>query len=372
LQKRIEKIVESRPPKHGGGLAHRFLRDDLHALQPYRVETPPHRIRLDANESPFDLPEAVRQEVRHRLDAVATNRYPDSDARALREGLASRFGLEPDSIVVGNGSDELIAYLILALGRPDARVVSPEPSFSMYRILSQAIGVEYRGVPLCANFELDADAVREAFRPDGTNLLFLSYPNNPTGNCWDDNAIRSLLGEPNVLVVLDEAYAEFSQRSFVPALGEFPNLIVLRTFSKAFGLAGLRVGYLLADPSWVACVNVVRLPYNVNRWSQEVACVALKYASLFEERIEQIRQERNRIYHALTNDERFEPYRSDANFVLFRAREDADHVFRRLLNRGILIRNLNRPGPLANCLRVTAGTPEENDAFLAALMSDER
>lgn len=355
------------PLSDAESLARRFLRDDLRALQPYHVDTPPHRIRLDANESPFDLPDEVRNKVRQRLDAVPTNRYPDGDALALRDGLARRFGVEPERLVVGNGSDELIAYLIQALGRPDTRVVSPEPSFSMYRILAQAVGVEYRGVPLDAKFELDADAVRDAFRTDGTNLLFLSYPNNPTGNCWNADAILSLLDAPNALVVLDEAYAEFSRRSFVSWIGERPNLIVLRTFSKAFGLAGLRVGYMLAHPSWVECVNKVRLPYNVNRWSQEIARIALAHASLFEARIETVRRERDRLFAALADDRRFEPFRSDANFVLFRVHDGADDVFRRLVSRGILVRNLNRPGPLSNCLRVTAGTAEDNDAFLAAL-----
>lgn len=351
-------------------LARRFLREDLVALQPYHVETFPHRIRLDANESPFDLPEEVRDEVQKRLETLPTNRYPDSETSLLRQALAERFGHHPDGIVVGNGSDELVALLIQALGRPDARVLSPEPSFSMYRILAATAGVEYRGVPLDATFELDPDAIRHALRPEGTHLLFLSYPNNPTGNCWNTSSILSLLEEPNLLVVVDEAYAEFSGKSFVSRLEEYPNLIVLRTFSKAFGLAGLRVGYLLADPAWATCINKVRLPYNVNRWSQEVARTALKYTPLFEERIALLRRERDRLYAALKEDNRFEPFPSEANFVLFRVPGGSDACFHRLLSRGILIRNLNRPGPLANCLRVTAGTPEENETFLTALLHD--
>lgn len=348
----------------------RFLREDLAPLQPYRVEAFPHTIRLDANENPFDLPKEVRDAVQKRLEAVPTNRYPDSGATPLRQALAERFGHDPEGIVIGNGSDELVALLIQALGRPEACVLSPEPSFSMYRILAAAAGVNYQGIPLDATFELDPDAIRHALRPDGTHLLFLSYPNNPTGNCWNVEAILSLLEEPNLLVVVDEAYAEFSGKSFVSRLEKHPNLIVLRTFSKAFGLAGLRVGYLLADPAWARCLHKVRLPYNVNRWSQEVAWTALEYAPLFEERIALLRRERDRLYAALREDKRFEPFPSEANFVLFRVPGGADACFQRLLSRGILVRNLNRPGPLANCLRVTAGTPEENEAFLNALFRD--
>ncbi|MDA1190270.1 MAG: histidinol-phosphate transaminase [Candidatus Poribacteria bacterium] len=348
-------------------LSTRFLRDNLNSLTPYHVEPIPHRIKLDANESPYDVPELIKGELRDALADLPLNRYPDSEAAVLKAALAEHLGVEPSHIAVGNGSDELIAALILALARDDARVISPEPTFSMYRILSQVAGVEFVGVPLGANFEIDPESLDAAIQPNGTNLVFFSYPNNPTGNCWDVGAIESLLVQDNVLVVMDEAYFEFSGLTFLPRLAEHKNLIVLRSFSKAFGLAGLRVGYMIADPEWVACVDKVRLPYNVNAFSQTAARILLRHAKTAEELVGQILAQRDRVAAAMAASEAFHPFPSDANFVFFRANKGAETIFRRLVDAGILIRNLNRPGAMANCLRVTAGTPDETTAFLNAL-----
>jgi len=349
-------------------LADRFLRDDLADVHPYHVQPHPHTVKLDANESPYDAPPDIKAETSSGFADVSWNRYPDPQATRLREGLAGRLGVGPEQLAIGNGSDEIIGALIQALGRPNTRVVSPEPSFSMYRILSQGAGVEYRGAPLTADFQLDADAVRDALAPDGLNIVFLSYPNNPTGACWDRGAIANLLDLPDVLVVVDEAYYEYSGKTFLGELDERANLIVLRTFSKAFGLASLRVGLMIADPEWVACVDKVRLPYNVNAMSQVAALTMLDHDDRVAEHLRWVMDERERVLSAMAEADGIELFHTDANFVLFRAAEGATVVFERLLHAGVLIRNLDRPGLLRDCLRVTIGTPEENTAFLRALL----
>jgi histidinol-phosphate aminotransferase len=351
-------------------LASRFLRDDLADVQPYHVEPHPHRVKLDANESPYDAPPDIKAETSSAFADISWNRYPDPHATRLREGLAARVGVPADHLAIGNGSDEIIGALIHALGRPDTRVVSPEPSFSMYGILARGAGVDYRGAPLTAEFELDVDAVRDAMRPDGLNIVFLSYPNNPTGACWDRDAIANLLEMPDVLLVVDEAYYEYSGKTFLAELDGHRNLIVLRTFSKAFGLASLRIGFMVADPEWVACVDKVRLPYNVNAMSQVAALTMLDHDDRVAEHLRWVMEERDRVLAAMEEADGIELFRTDANFVLFRAAEGAQVVFDRLLDAGVLIRNLDRPGLLRDCLRVTIGTPAENTAFLGALMAE--
>ncbi len=348
-------------------LAERFLREDLAVVHPYHVEPHPHTVKLDANESPYDAPPDIKAETSSAFADIRWNRYPDSQATRLREALAARIGVPPQHLAIGNGSDEIIAALVHALGRPTTRVVSPEPSFSMYRILAQGAGVDYQGAALTPDFELDVDAVRDALTPDGLNIVFLSYPNNPTGACWDRDAIANLLDTPDVLVVLDEAYYEYSGKTFLGELGGRRNLIVLRTFSKAAGLASLRVGFMVADPEWVACVDKVRLPYNVNAMSQVAALTMLDHDDRVAEHLRWVMEERDRVLAALDDADGIERFRTNANFVLFRPAEGAQAVFDRLLAAGVLIRNLDRPGLLRDCLRVTIGTPEENTAFLDAL-----
>ena len=339
-------------------------------VHPYHVEPHPHTVKLDANESPYDAPPDIKAETSSAFADTKWNRYPDPQALRLRAGLAERLGVPMGHLTVGNGSDEIIAGLIHALGRHDARVVAPEPTFSMYGILARAAGVEYRGASLTPDFELDPDTLDAALRPDGTNIVFISYPNNPTGACWDRDAIANLLDIPNVLLVLDEAYYEYSGKTFIGELEGRRNLIVLRTYSKAFGLAALRVGYMIADPEWVECVEKVRLPYNVNALSQIAALTMLGHDDRVAEHLRWVMDERGRVLKALEEADGIETFRTDANFVLFRAREGAENVFNRLLAAGVLIRNLNRPGLLADCLRVTIGTPAENTAFLKALLSE--
>jgi histidinol-phosphate aminotransferase len=349
----------------------KFTRPDLADLRPYQVKDVPHRIKMDANENPFDLPKEIKQLLAQELLEHNLNRYPDPTARGLRKKLSAQWGVNLEQIVMGNGSDELISYLITAFARYDARVVFPSPTFSMYEILSTAAGVESKSAILTEDYDISAEDIVAQLRPDGTNLVFFSYPNNPTGNCFNRQGIINILQREDTIVIVDEAYYEFSKKTFLPALNQYPNLVILRTFSKAYGLAGLRVGYMIANPQITEEVHKVRLPYNLNSFSQKVATILLEHGDQLKSQINTILKERERIFKKLLQLDHIHPFPTDANFVLFRTKGDAEQVFGYLLSKEILIRNLNRPGLLHNCLRVTVGTPEENDAFLAALESSE-
>jgi histidinol-phosphate aminotransferase len=342
----------------------RYLREDIAQLEPYIVQRYPDLIKMDANENPFDLPPELKEMICLAFRKTPTNRYPDGDALELRKAIAERSFVELDQIVMGNGSDELIGHIVTLFASSQAKVVYPVPTFSMYGIISRSLGVQTGEVPLDESFDVDLDRMMEEL--DGRpNILFLSYPNNPTGNCFDEKAILALLERDDTLVVVDEAYFEFSGKSFLPMLDRFDNLVILRTFSKAYGLAGLRVGYMIADVSLAEQVNKVRLPYNLNVLSQMAALKALAFEQEMAERIQLIISERDRLSREMSGIEGVRPFPSEANFILFRV-SDASRCFQGLIDRGILIRNLDS-GPLRGCLRVTVGTPRQNDLFLEAL-----
>ena len=344
-----------------------FLREDLADLTPYHVAQPPHRVKADANESPFDLPPEIRQELTEAIAQLNFNRYPDPGSDLLRTELCERLGVDKTEIVVGNGSDELIGNFMLAFGRPEACVSFPTPTFSMFGILAQVARLKAVGLPLDDGFDLDPEMWNVHLDAHAINLVFLSYPNNPTGTNFSAEAIRQILSRPDTLVLLDEAYYEFSGQSLMEERERYPNLVITRTFSKAYGLAGLRVGYLIAHPAVVDELNKVRLPYNLNRFSQIAATLILKHPDRLTQHLQLIRSERERVFNELIAIDGIHPFPTDANFVLFRTDPPAHEVFQRLLDHGVLVRNLDRPGPLQNCLRITIGTPEDNDLFLEGL-----
>ncbi|MDE0184005.1 MAG: histidinol-phosphate transaminase [Candidatus Poribacteria bacterium] len=352
-----------------------FLRPDLSDLNPYHVEQPPHRFKLDANESPFDLPTELREDIANEMKNIQFQRYPDPSSDALRTELSEYLGVDKGQIVVGNGSDELIGYLVLAFGRTDACVSFPTPTFAMYHILARIAGLKAVGFPLDDQFNLNEDSWQSHLDANRLNLAFISNPNNPTSNTFSAEVIRKTLSRSDALVVLDEAYCEFSGKTFFGELNRYPNLVIARTFSKAYGLAGLRIGYLIAHPEIINEINKVRLPYNLNRFSQLAALLLLKQhvrqaqKSEFSLRIQAILKERERVYAALQALDGVYPFPTDANFILFRTESHADKWFQHILDCGILVRNLSRPGPLLNCLRVTIGTPAANSKFLEAMAS---
>jgi histidinol-phosphate aminotransferase len=290
-----------------------------------------------------------------------TNRYPDPEAKELRKLIAKQYKVKTANILHGNGSDELIYYLINTFGGP---VLFPTPTFSMYGIISQSLGEKAVGIPLNRNFDLDPKEMLKAVKGKKPKLVFLSSPNNPTGNAFSYDRIEKIIRRSKGLVVVDEAYQAFSsKKSFVPLLKKYKNLIILKTLSK-IGLAALRVGFMIAHEDIVNEVNKVRLPFNLNALSQEVAVNTLKKGNLTGSKIKTIISERKRLTREMKKIDGIEPYPSDANFILFKA-ADSDALYRMLLKEGVLIRNMK--GAVDGCLRVTVGRPKENVAFLKTL-----
>jgi histidinol-phosphate aminotransferase len=324
-------------------------------------------LKLDAMESPFGLPADLCTAIGERAAAAALNRYPDPAARALKERLRASMQIPAGmEIVLGNGSDELIQLLALAVAKPGAVMLGVEPSFVMFRMIAGFAGLRFAGVPLTDAFELDEAALLAAIEREQPALIFIAYPNNPTGNLFDADVIARVIAATPGIVVVDEAYHAFAGASFMPRLAEFPNLLVMRTLSK-LGLAGLRLGLLAGRAEWLHHIDKLRLPYNINVLTQLVAAEVLQHESVLSERAQTICSERARLLTALQSMRGVTAYPSDANFVLFRVAA-AGAVFDGLKQRGILIKNLHGSHPmLADCLRVTVGAPDENTRFLQAL-----
>lgn len=346
-----------------------LLRPEVLALSAYHVADASHFIKLDAMENPYPWPQAIQQVWLEQLKACALNRYPDPEAKALAQILRKTNGI-PDAsgILLGNGSDEIIQILMMALN-PDACVMAPEPGFVMYRQIARSLGLRYQGIPLLAeDFGLDLPAMLDAIAQQQPALIFLAYPNNPTGNLFDAAAIHHILAASSGLVVIDEAYAPFTDASFIGELGKHDNLLVMRTVSK-LGLAGLRLGFLAGAPALIAELNKIRLPYNINCLTQATAEFALMHEDFLVQQTRQIRADREQMLQALQAMPSLKVYPSEANFILLRClQKSANQVFNSLKEQGILIKNLApQAGLLDNCLRVTIGTHEENSAFLSAL-----
>jgi histidinol-phosphate aminotransferase len=354
----------------------KLVKPNILSLRAYHAEEIPCKVKLDANESPYSAVSGQRSAVSLKSNLQILNRYPDPQAKALKRLIAKDLNIKPVNILHGNGSDELIYYLITTFGGP---VLYPVPTFSMYGIISQALDEKKIEIPLDKNFDLDVEKMLRAIKRYRPKLIFLSSPNNPTGNCFSTERIQRIIkatsfskqhkGDSRIaptssLVVVDEAYQSFSnEKSFFPLLDKYRNLIVLRTLSK-IGLAGLRLGFLIANKEIIDVVNKVRLPFNVNSLSQAVAVEALKNKKQMHSYITSIISERKRLFSMMKKIEGVTPYTSDANFILFKV-ADADRIYRNLLKKGVLVRDLT--GVIENCLRVTVGTPGENTLFLKTL-----
>ncbi|HEB99130.1 MAG TPA: histidinol-phosphate transaminase [Thiotrichales bacterium] len=347
----------------------RWIRPEVRALSAYHVPDPGDAIKLDAMENPYPWPEPLVDAWLEKLRSVSLNRYPDPAARALKARLLDTMGVPAGmDLLLGNGSDELIQMIVLAVAAPGRVVLAPEPSFVMYHLIAEVVGMRYVGVPLGKDFALDAGAMAEAIRAHEPAVTFLAYPNNPTGNLFDEAAVRAVIEQSPGLVVVDEAYAAFARDSFMEALAEYDNLLVLRTLSK-MGLAGLRLGLLAGSPAWLGEIDKTRLPYNINVLSQVSAEFALEHREVLDRQTADIRRDRALLFDALAALPGIEPWPSEANFILFRTPPgQADSIFEGLKARGVLIKNLSsQGGMLTDCLRVTVGTPDENRAFLEAL-----
>lgn len=324
-------------------------------------------VKLDAMENPHLLPQSLRDEIARLVADAAINRYPDAAAQQLKAEIARVSGLPAGmEVLLGNGSDEIIQLLALAVARPDAVLLSVEPSFVMYKMIATFVGMKYVGVPLDRDFSLDLQAMLETIKRERPALIFLAYPNNPTGNLFDAYSLKKIIEAAPGLVVVDEAYYAFARDSFIPHLARYDNLLVMRTFSK-LGMAGLRLGFLAGSAAWLSQLEKLRLPYNVGVLPQLVAAKLLEHHDVLLAQAESIRQERARMLAALNSVVGVRTYSSEANFILFRV-AGATKIFEGLKQRGVLIKNLDGGHPaLADCLRVTVGTKQENAQFLSAL-----
>jgi histidinol-phosphate aminotransferase len=340
-----------------------LVKPAVRGLAAYHIDETPVRVKIDAMENPFLLPEKIRREIGTAAMRSLINRYPDPSAKRLKQAIARAWKLDADRMLLGNGSDELIQAIIMAFGGP---VLAPAPSFVMYDISARALSQKVVTVPLTNEFDLDADAVITSAKRTKAKVIFLACPNNPTGNRFSPDAVRKVLEKTNAVVVIDEAYFSFSGKTFVPFLKKHPNMIILRTLSK-IGLAGLRVGVLLASKEIIGELNKIRLPYNINTLSQAAGLVALKHWRTLNAQISLLISERRKLYNALLRTPGVTPFPTETNFILMWIEKDATRVFQALRKRGILVKNLDRPGPLKGCLRVTIGTPKENKEFLAEL-----
>ncbi|MDD2775711.1 MAG: histidinol-phosphate transaminase [Gallionella sp.] len=348
-------------------LVNRLIRPEILALHAYHVPVSDGFIKLDAMENPYLVPQALRDEIAALVANAPVNRYPDPNPAALKQQIRDLLNL-PDGmdVLLGNGSDEIIQLLAMAVNQPNATLLSVEPSFVMYKMIATFIGMRYVGVPLAADFSLDLPAMLAAIEREQPALIFLAYPNNPTGNLFSAADIEQILRAATGLVVVDEAYYAFADDSFVPRLSEFPNLLVMRTFSK-LGMAGLRLGFLVGSATWLNELDKLRLPYNVGVLPQLVASKLLDHHDVLLQQAAQLKQDRSILLAQLGALSGVQVFPSQANFLLFRV-ANATAVFNALKARNILIKNLNGGHPaLTDCLRVTIGTPAENVQFLTAL-----
>ena len=342
----------------------KLVRPEVLAMSAYPVAEAEGMVKLDAMENPYPLPERLRRELADVLSRVALNRYPEPNPRKLRELIRRKMrvpaGME---ILLGNGSDDLIQILAIALARPGATMMYPSPTFVMYSMNATFSRMRPVAVPLREDFSFDADAFIARMRQEQPALVFLAYPNNPTGVLYAEGDIARVIEAAPGLVVIDEAYHVFAGKTFMGALGKYPNLLVLRTVSK-LGLAGIRLGYLAGRPEWIAELNKVRQVYNVNVLTEAAATFVLEHLDVLEAQAAEIRGERARLQSGLAALRGIAVFPSAANFFLVRV-PDAGKTYEALRRQGVLVRNLH-PG-LANCLRVTVGTPDENRILLNAL-----
>ena len=342
-----------------------LIRPEILALQAYHVADSEGMVKLDAMENPYPLPAAMRRDLAEHLSRVDLNRYPDPTGRKLRELLAQKMrvpaGME---ILLGNGSDDLIQIVTFACARPGAAMMFPAPTFVMYSVDAVLSGMQPLRYELREDFTLDRDAFVARVKAQQPALIFIAYPNNPTGVLYPEEDVVAVLRAAQGLVVLDEAYHVFAKKSFLPRLAEFPNLVVMRTVSK-LGLAGIRLGYLVGRAAWIDQFNKVRQAYNVNALTQAAATFVLERLEVLEQQADRVLAEREGLGRALAALPGVTAYPSAANFFLVRV-PDADRTYEALRRQGVLVRNLNGPS-LKNCLRITVGTPDENRILLTAM-----
>jgi len=346
-----------------------LLKPTVRAQAGYTLEAPVAARKLNQNESPVDLPADLKRAILDRAAALPWHRYPAFVPQQLTAAIAARHDWVPEGVLVGNGSNELIQAALAVTVAPRVVVVAPSPTFSLYRLLTGVFGGQYLPVPLGPEFRYDIDEMIGTVQREGARVVVLNSPNNPTGSALPPDAVARFLAETDALLLVDEAYQEFGGPSAVPLLAQSARVVVLRTFSKAMGMAGLRFGYALCHPDLAREIGKAKLPYNVNAITLAAAEVALAQPERFAERVRSVINERDRFLPRLGTQPGIRVFPTQANFVLFRSEAmPARMLFRRLLEEhGILIRDVSGGDQLAECLRISIGTREDMDAVLEAL-----
>ena len=357
------------------------IRPDVRAMHAYGVQPSTGMLKMDAMENPFTLPEALQAALGQRLGALPLNRYPGARQNDLRAALKAYAGAPTDyDVVLGNGSDELITLLALACAQPGtgqrATMLAPMPGFVMYPLSAQLQGLDFVGVPLTPDFELDEPAMLAAIARHQPAITYIAYPNNPTATLWDEGAVQRIIdaaGAQGGIVVMDEAYQPFASRTFIDRMRAEParnaHVLLMRTLSK-FGLAGVRLGYLIGPAALVAEIDKVRPPYNVSVLNGEAALFALEHADVFAAQAAELVAQRTVLVNALRQMPGIEKcWDSEANMVLVRVADSA-RAYEGMKARKVLVKNVSTMHPLlANCLRLTVGTAEDNAQMLAALQA---
>ncbi len=344
-----------------------YLRKNVQAIKPYTVDTSDYEVMLHANENPFNPFRDLKQEIMQALFECNGNRYPSIDAAPLRAALAESTGFSQEEILCGNGSDEILQMIVQAFIDPEDTIVSFAPTFSMYQFFAEVQGANFITVDAEPNtLQVSLNDLADQANESKAKLIILCNPNNPTGQGFSKEEIMTLIKATDALVLVDEAYMEFYGESVLDEVKKCPRMIVTRTFSKAYGLAGIRVGYAVADPSLITALDLVRAPYNLNAASQTIAMVALKNKQLFQKQIALLLSERNRMEKALGELPGVVLFPSKANFILIRT-EKAAEIEEACMESSIQIRGYKSEGLLRNCIRISIGKPEENDRMLEIL-----
>lgn len=342
-----------------------LVRKSVRQLTPYEAKGPKAEIKLDANEN-TRASLLLNQKIGRALTEVPVNQYPDAEAQQLRKALGKEMGVNPEKIIVGCGSDQLIAMILQAFIEPGDKILTQSPTFSMYGISNQIAGGTTVAVPLGEKFQFNVCTFLRAISEQSPKVVFLTNPNNPTGGMIPREQIIKIIEYARVPVVVDEAYFEFCGETVLDLVGIYPNLIVLRTLSKAYGLAGARIGYGVTSKEMIDILKRVKPPYNVSSLDQRAALVCLENRGMLEGTIKAIVTERERLMASLREIESLEVFKSFGNFILFKL-ADAKGLHQYLLENKLLVRHFGDQGSLDGCLRVTVGTEEENNIFLGLL-----
>ncbi len=345
------------------------VRQAVKDLSVYSVNQPDCLVKLNQNENPYRLPEEFQKDMAEACSRMEWNRYPEIAGRSLQEPLARELGVDTDTLVLGNGSNELLMAVMTTLLEPGQRLVVVEPTFALYRHLGKLTGADILVLPFKGMFEFPEEMLAQALADPRTNLGVLCSPNNPTGSILSLEQVQRLLKIARGALLIDEAYVDFSSQDLVPLLREYPNLILTRTFSKAWAFAGVRLGYALSSPDLAKEITKALLPFRISRLTLEAGKILLKYEAWIRDRVVKVVKERERLFDILDEMEGITIYPSQANFILIRPEQEAQWLFNKLVEQSILIRDVSAYPFLDNHLRISVGTPEENNLLVKALKS---